>query len=90
MGIKKFKVDNYNLLSFGQAVKIGVGISIISALLTIVYNQVFANFIEPDFMNQIYEIERAKWVVNSFARLSRFGSAPFLLWWRRGATILAT
>jgi len=62
MGVKKFKVDNYNLLSFGQAVKIGVGISIISAILTIVYNQVFMNFIEPEYMEQIFQIEKAKWL----------------------------
>jgi uncharacterized membrane protein YfcA len=62
MGIKKFKADNYNLLSFGQAVKIGVGIAIISALLTIVYNQIFANVIEPDYMEQILQIEKAKWL----------------------------
>ena len=33
MGIKKFKVENHNLLSFGQAVKVGIGVSIVSAAL---------------------------------------------------------
>jgi hypothetical protein len=64
IGIKKFKEENHNLLSFGQAVKIGVGISIISALLVIIYNLIFMNFIEPDYMNQLLEIERAKWLEN--------------------------
>jgi membrane-associated HD superfamily phosphohydrolase len=61
MGIKKFKYDNI-YLSFGQAVKIGVGIALISALISILYNYVFANFIEPDYMNQIFEYEKAKWI----------------------------
>ena len=62
MGIKKFRTDNDNLLSFGQAVKVGIGMSIVSAVIVIIYNQVFMNFIEPEYMNQLLEIEKAKWV----------------------------
>ncbi len=54
LGIKKFKKENNDFLYFGQAIKIGVGIAILGTLLSIVYNQVFINFIEPDFMEQVY------------------------------------
>lgn len=62
MAIKKFKTDNNNLLSFGQAVKVGMGVAIVSSVIVIIYNQIFMNFIEPEMMNQLLEVEKAKWV----------------------------
>ena len=62
MGIKKFKTDNGGFMSWGQAVKIGVGMTIISALFSIVYNQLFINFIEPDHMQQLMAIQEQTWV----------------------------
>ncbi len=60
LGIKKFKETNEGFLSWGQAVKIGVGIAIISGVISIIYQQIFINFIEPDFMNQMMEIQNQK------------------------------
>ena len=58
-----------NLLSFGQAVKVGIGVSIVSDFLVTIcrrgyriYNLIFMNFIEPDFMNQLLQVEKAKWI----------------------------
>ena len=62
LGIKKFKELNGGFLSWGQAVKIGVGITVISALISVVYQQIFINFIEPDYMNQMMEIQNQKMV----------------------------
>lgn len=56
-GIKKFKESNNDFLSWGQAVKIGVGISIIAALLSVIYNIIFVTYIEPDYMTQLMEIQ---------------------------------
>ena len=61
LGIKNFKSVNKNIISWGQSVKIGVGISIISALIGIVYNLIFINFIEPDFMNLMMEKQVMVW-----------------------------
>ncbi len=61
LGIKKYKQSNAGFLSFGQAVKVGVGIAIISAVIGIIYNLVFLNFIEPDFMNQMLDKQREIW-----------------------------
>ena len=55
LGIRNFKSVNNNLITWGQSVKIGVGIAIVSALLGIIYNLIFMNFIEPEFMNQMME-----------------------------------
>ena len=56
-GIKQFKATNNNFLSWGQGVKIGVGVAIVGGLIVVVYNYLFTNFIEPDFMNQMMEIQ---------------------------------
>lgn len=58
VGISKFKKDNMNLLSWGQAVKIGMGIVIIGTLISIIYNHIFAGFIEPEFYTQVAEIQK--------------------------------
>ena len=56
-GIKQFKEANDNFLSWGQGVKIGVGVAIVGSLIVVIYNYLFMNFIEPDFMNQMMEIQ---------------------------------
>lgn len=65
LGIKKYKQSNEGWLSFGQAVKVGVGIAIISAVIGIIYNLIFVNVIEPDFMNQLLEKQRELWNDNN-------------------------
>lgn len=62
LGIKKFKLNNNGFLSFGQAIKIGVGIAVVGTLLSIVYQQIFINFIEPDFMEQVSLKLQQTWV----------------------------
>ena len=59
-GIKKFKETNGGFLSWGQGVKVGVGIAIIAGLIGVIYNYIFMNFIEPDFMSQMMEIQNQK------------------------------
>lgn len=58
LGISEFKKRNGNVLSLGQALKIGLGIAAVGALIGIVYTFIFMYFIEPDFMNQMGEIQR--------------------------------
>ena len=62
LGMKKFKLDNGGFMSWGQAVKVGVGLTMISTIIVIVYNQIFVNFIEPDFMNQMTVIQEQAWI----------------------------
>lgn len=55
MGIRKYKKDNKGFLTFGQAIKIGVGIAVLGTVVLIIYQQIFTNFIEPDFNQQAME-----------------------------------
>ncbi len=59
-GIKKFKEANGNFLSFGQAVKIGVGIGVLAGLIASVYQYIFMTYIEPEYMTQLTEIANQK------------------------------
>tara|TARA_B110001454_G_scaffold172786_1_gene163891 strand:+ start:239 stop:760 length:522 start_codon:yes stop_codon:yes gene_type:complete len=60
LGIKKYKESNEGFLSWGQGVKVGVGISIIAALIGVIYNYIFMSFIEPNFMAEVMEIQNQK------------------------------
>ena len=60
LGIKKYKESNQGFLSWGQGVKVGVGISIIAALIGVIYNYIFMGFIEPNFMAEVMEIQNQK------------------------------
>ncbi|WGH75860.1 DUF4199 domain-containing protein [Tenacibaculum tangerinum] len=62
LGIKKFKADNNGFLTFGQALKVGVGIAVISAVISTIYTLLFTNVIEPDFQAQMMEIQQQAWI----------------------------
>ena len=49
---KKLKFDNGGFMSWGQGVKVGLGVILIGIIISIIYQQIFQNFIEPDFMEQ--------------------------------------
>ena len=61
-GIKKFKEANGGFLSWGQGVKVGVGIAIVAGLIGVIYNYIFMTFIEPDFMTQMMEVQNQKYL----------------------------
>ncbi len=56
LGISQFKKANVGFLSLGQALKLGAGIALVAGILGLLYFFVFSNFIEPDFMDKMYEI----------------------------------
>lgn len=51
-----FKKQNEGFLSLSEALKIGVGASLVSALIGIVYTQVLVNFMDPDTMKKSLEL----------------------------------
>jgi len=59
LGIKKYKTENV-FLSFGQAIKIGLGIALIGALISLAYTLVFIKVIEPEFLPNTIEFETQK------------------------------
>ncbi|MCG1036352.1 DUF4199 domain-containing protein [Polaribacter sargassicola] len=61
LGIKKYKNDSDGFISWGQGVKIGMGITMVSAVITVVYILLFMNVIEPDFQQQAIEFQKQTW-----------------------------
>ena len=58
--ISKYKSHNANTLTLGEAIKLGVIIAIISAIVYIIYGMIFNYIIDPDFMGQMKEVVRDK------------------------------
>ena len=48
-------------MSWGQGVKVGVGVVFIVVIISVLYTFLFTTFLEPDFKNQIVELSIAKW-----------------------------
>ena len=57
LGIKKVKDAQGGLLTFGQALKTGLGIALISGLVYIVYSFLFTSFIEPEFYTNMAQVQ---------------------------------
>ena len=57
LGIKKFKTQNSGFLKLGEALKIGLGIALISGIIGVIYMLIFANFIEPEHYKNIVEAQ---------------------------------
>lgn len=60
IGIIQFKKANSSYLKLGQALKLGAGIGLISALIGTIYFLVLSNVIEPDFMANTMEIAKTQ------------------------------
>jgi hypothetical protein len=62
MGLKAFRSSNEGFMSVGEGLKIGMGITIVGSIIAIIYQQIFLNVIEPDFMLNAMEIQKQAWV----------------------------
>lgn len=58
--INQFKKQNAGLLSLKEAIKIGLLIGIVSALVSTIYGLIFNYFIDPDFVDKTLEVAREK------------------------------
>ncbi|WP_333694419.1 DUF4199 domain-containing protein [Flavobacterium sp.] len=58
--IRILKKSNNGLLSISQALKIGLGVAVISGVLSIFYFVIFANFIEPNFANDVLDAQMSE------------------------------
>ncbi len=58
--ISQFKKQNANVLSLGEAIKLGLAIGAISAIVYIIYGLIFNYVIDPEFMGQVKEVVRDK------------------------------
>ncbi len=62
LGIKNHKEANGGFISWGQGVKIGMGIAMISGVISVIYTLLFMNVIDPEFQQHAMDLERQKWV----------------------------
>ena len=60
LGIKKYKETNNGFLTLGQGLKTGIGVSLIGAVIYLVYYLLFIKVIAPDSVEQGLEIARQK------------------------------
>ncbi|AMC10453.1 hypothetical protein Lupro_03935 [Lutibacter profundi] len=60
LGIKKMKEINGGYLGLGEALKIGLGIALISALISVIYTLIFTNYIEPEYFTRMAEVQQQK------------------------------
>ncbi|WP_111683935.1 DUF4199 domain-containing protein [Winogradskyella tangerina] len=62
--ISQYKKANANTLSLGDAIKVGLVVAIISALVFVVYGLLFNYVIDPEFTQQAIEIAKEKMLEN--------------------------
>ena len=58
--ISQYKKSNGNLLRLGEAIKIGVLIGVVSAIVYVIYGLIFNYIIDPEFMDLMKEAMRDK------------------------------
>ena len=63
--ISQYKKHNANTLSLGEAIKLGVVIAAISAIVYVIYGLIFNYVIDPDFMMQMKDVVRDKMLENA-------------------------
>ena len=61
LGIKTFKKENNGFISFGKALKVGLGVTFIGTLIIIIYYALFSMVIEPNFMENTIEMQKTVW-----------------------------
>lgn len=54
----QFRKANGGFMSFSQALKVGVGVSLVAGIIGIIFNQIMANVIDPDMMAKAMEMQR--------------------------------
>lgn len=60
IGMLQFKKTNNGFMTFGQALKIGVGICLIGGIIGIIFNQIMSSVIDPEMMTKAMEYQRGQ------------------------------
>tara|TARA_B110000305_G_C19417419_1_gene628800 strand:- start:738 stop:1274 length:537 start_codon:yes stop_codon:yes gene_type:complete len=60
LGIKKFKMSNDGFLRLRDALKIGLGVALISGIIGVIYTMIFANIIEPNHYEYVVEVRESQ------------------------------
>lgn len=60
LGQYNFRKENDGFLSFGEALKIGLGIALISGIIGVTYQMILVNVIDPNTIDKMMEITQNK------------------------------
>jgi preprotein translocase subunit YajC len=60
LAIKAFKTENNGFLSLSEALKVGIGAAVIGGIIAAVWSFALTTYIEPDYTNQVMEVQREK------------------------------
>ncbi|MBR9854450.1 MAG: DUF4199 domain-containing protein [Algicola sp.] len=60
IAVNAFKKANGGYLSISEALKVAVGVALVGTIMSLAYQYVLTNFIEPDFMDKAMEIAKPK------------------------------
>lgn len=62
LGIKQFRELNDAYITWGEGVKIGLGIVMVSAVISVIYTLLFMTVIAPDFQELAMKVQEQKWL----------------------------
>ncbi|WP_431158593.1 DUF4199 domain-containing protein [Winogradskyella poriferorum] len=62
--ISQYKKSNANSLTIGDALKVGLSIAVVSAIVYLLYGLLFNYVIDPEFMSQMMDVQREKMMEN--------------------------
>lgn len=65
MGLKAFRTANSGFLTIGQALKTGVAISLIAGIIAVIFNYIFMNYIDPDFIQKTLDFSQEQMLINN-------------------------
>ena len=65
LSIYQYKKTNHGFLKLSQAIKLGLGVALVGALVSIVYLIIYFNVIDPNFMENSEGVARASIVENN-------------------------
>ena len=57
LGLRAYKIGNKGFLRLGEAIKIGVGIALVSGIIAAIYFFMFSSYVEPDFTEKMGEFQ---------------------------------
>ena len=61
IGLKKFKETNGGFMTWGEGVKVGMGIVMVSAVISVIYSLLLTNVIDPTLQEQGMMIQEQAW-----------------------------
>ena len=59
-GIRAYKLSNANVLSVGQAIKVGLAIAVVGGVITAIYSYVHYEFVYPEFIEMQMDTAQEK------------------------------